>query len=369
MSWAEVQKLKEKMTDLTDATIRVDGGSQYANKRLVIKQFNTDFMVVTADGNGVIEVAVPPRNRYEVTVDDPADSRTSGIFKVDVGEFKEIMFRKLDGDTILPVNDFLIWTKCSDEYADFGYQTLDELLTDEAAITELMSDNNACNYLIRSTQLAATVLTHEVLANALALNKTFLKKIAIDPLWNTLIHDSIYGVNLLDSRVLPTLGGGTASGGHVTDSKGNTYQLTHNGNVHSNNGEIGALTDITTTTYYACHRGGGSIWTHQFTFIAPTVVKRIRHYIIGWLSAGYASYNIKIYSSPDGTTWTLRQEHEYTSVQTWINRERDLDINNNTAAKYWKIVIQTDDAGYYHDGTNWGRKDAYLDVRGIAVDA
>jgi hypothetical protein len=56
-----------------------------------------------------------------------------------------------EGATVLPINDVQIWLHCAGIY-DKTYTTLNEVLADNTTLLALISDNNAIDYLVRSTE-------------------------------------------------------------------------------------------------------------------------------------------------------------------------------------------------------------------------
>lgn len=62
---------------------------------------------------------------------------------------------KPDGKTVTPVNDIQTWLKCGG-INDKDYTTLGEVIDDDETLLTLMNDNNAVDYLVRSTNWAAS---------------------------------------------------------------------------------------------------------------------------------------------------------------------------------------------------------------------
>lgn len=192
MSWAEVKNLKDKMSELSDATLRIKVGTPFAGKTIMLKRYNKDYMNVTLDSQGEAEVSVQPKSRYEIVDQSASNNITSGVFYVGAGEFKEVEFSMYteDGDKALPVDDVRMLLACAGVAHVYNYTTIESVIADAGCVEAIVSNLNGFKYLLRSEVLLNKIIYNDSFLNlvgqhpkaryAAAMNDTFCSKLCAD---------------------------------------------------------------------------------------------------------------------------------------------------------------------------------------------
>lgn len=295
MSWAEVQKLKEKMTELANATLHINVGTAYAGRTLMLKQYTSDFLNVTLDSQGTAEVSVPPRSRYELVTNDASDGRTSDVFFVDAGEYKEVHWDLdvKDGDTILPIDSVPVWLQCASLGDVYPYTTTEQVLADSACLTAVLSNDNANKYLARSTTIFGDLLSTDTGRTMLGNIKAVRDKIATTINMSTAVGALAFSTRKkIFKHTNATSVSANVSSYSVTL---NTIAFTNGDQAHNsmstNNGLL--LYDKSYTTG-SNHVSGSGTHYYFYDFASPMILKGIR-FCSGESSAwSYSARNMTI---------------------------------------------------------------------------
>lgn len=152
MSWAEVKNLKDKMSDIANSTLHIEGGTDLAGQEVIIKRYDSDYMKATLDSTGSIEVEVTPKSKYRVTSNDADLSKRSQDIEVGTGDLVnvELSYRKYIGKDVLPVDDVPTWLACHPTAGSYKYTTMEQVLKDSTCLIALLSNQNSLDYLMRS---------------------------------------------------------------------------------------------------------------------------------------------------------------------------------------------------------------------------
>lgn len=76
------------------------------------------------------------------------------------GNYSVEFYDKPNGKNVTPVNDIQIWLNCANIW-DLSYTTIDEVLADTTTFNILVSDDNASDYLVRSTSFATKISSNK----------------------------------------------------------------------------------------------------------------------------------------------------------------------------------------------------------------
>ena len=163
MSWAEVKTLKDKMSDIANSTLHIEGGTDLAGQEVIIKRYDSDYMKATLDSTGSLEVEVTPKSKYRVTSNDADLSKRSQDIEVGTGDLVnvELSYRKYIGKDVTPVDDVPTWLACHPTAGSYKYTTVDQVLKDSACLIALLSNQNSLDYLMRSTILFTALCNNE----------------------------------------------------------------------------------------------------------------------------------------------------------------------------------------------------------------
>ena len=122
-----------------------------------------------------------------------------------------------NGATVTPTDDVQTWLHCANIWDKTDLTTIDDVIRDTTTLNTLISDNNASDYLARSTTWASDVCSNESAMTYIGLNDYCANKLLADSTWCTAICNSTYFEKVLN-KCVPSLtsntglDGGEASG-------------------------------------------------------------------------------------------------------------------------------------------------------------
>ena len=125
-----------------------------------------------------------------------------------------------EGSTVLPTDDIPTWLACG-SLSSTGYTTLSQVLADSTTLLALMSDNNAVDYLVRSTTWATDVCADSTAMTDIGANNYCADTLLDDADWLDAICNSTYIDSVLNVKI-PTLS--AASPSVTTNGNQNNYE-------------------------------------------------------------------------------------------------------------------------------------------------
>ena len=131
-----------------------------------------------------------------------------------------------DGETVTPTDDIETWLLCAD-IKDTGYTTLEEVLNDEEVLIKVLTDENATQYLKRSTTWADDVTANELAMQAIGSYDVASEILLSDSDWAEAIVNSEYFEKVLNVKAPNMTGPSAPSGYKVTASS--EYNATYAG--------------------------------------------------------------------------------------------------------------------------------------------
>ena len=114
------------------------------------------------------------------------------------------------GATVTPTDDIQTWLKCAE--LNKSYTTISQVLADTNTLSALISDNNASDYLARSTTWASDICNNESAMIYIGLNDYCTNKLLADSTWCEAILSSAY-FNKILKALIPTMTSNTGSDG------------------------------------------------------------------------------------------------------------------------------------------------------------
>ena len=158
---------------------------------------------------------VPDEGTWTFTGSDGTETYTVDVEVDDLSSTYSQNLRTVpNGSQVLPINNVRIWLECAAIDDLYSYTTLDEVLGDRQALATLMSDENACNYLVRSTEfISAKELVPKMTSNTLPEGQCFC---SFTPSGGAGVV--YYAFDRDESTTL-----GDATGGTANDSVGYTF--------------------------------------------------------------------------------------------------------------------------------------------------
>ena len=134
-----------------------------------------------------------------------------------------------NGATVTPIDDVQMWLHCADIW-DKSYTRVDEVIADTTTLNTLLANENANNYLVRSTSFATDLCSNETAMTYIGLNDYCANKLLADSTWLTAICNADEKlVKKVLTKFVPTLesntgnDGGKAFGSSVYSGYGNYF--------------------------------------------------------------------------------------------------------------------------------------------------
>lgn len=213
--------LSEFNANMDEIDNNLGGGSGSGGAFLLMITADTGLTVTaTKDGTtltatevstGVYEVEVTSAGTW--TLSDGTNTAT-----VDVGIYTATLSSVPEGSTVLPTDDISIWLACGERTE--GYTTLSQVLGDSVCLSALLNNNNANDYLVRSTTWASTITADSLAMSYIGLNNYCSNTLLSDTTWREAICNSEYFESVLNVKV-PTMTSNTTPSGECISSGAN----------------------------------------------------------------------------------------------------------------------------------------------------
>ena len=121
-----------------------------------------------------------------------------------------------NGATVAPTDDVQTWLHCANVW-NKSYTTIAEVVADTTTLNTLISDNNASDYLARSTTWTSDVCSNESAMTYIGLNDYCANKLLSNNTWYTAICNSTYSEKIIKALILP-MTSNTGSDGSVANA-------------------------------------------------------------------------------------------------------------------------------------------------------
>ena len=150
-------------------------------------------------------------------------------FTVDAVKIYNLSFIP-DGRTVTPVNDVQTLLHCAGIF-DKAYTVLSQLLGDSASLYSVITDNNAIDYLVRSTAFASGITGNTTAMTYIGSDNYAADTLLDDSTWNTAICNSTYFESVLNAKVPVMTSNSAPSGLCFADYNNATAYLAFDGNM------------------------------------------------------------------------------------------------------------------------------------------
>ena len=127
-----------------------------------------------------------------------------------------------DGRTITPVNDVQTLLHCAGIF-DKGYTVLSQLIADTASLYSVITDNNAIDYLVRSTSFTSGICGDSTAMNYIGSDNYAADTLLNDNTWVAAICNSAYFESVLNAKVPTMTSNTTPEGVCIGDATNGTY--------------------------------------------------------------------------------------------------------------------------------------------------
>lgn len=212
----------------------IGGGSSGGGYELTVT-CDADFAgttITATDGVTTLTQTCPSASPYEVVFAIPngGEWTISGIISgqtysesIDIPDSLEL-HSVPEGSTVLPTDVIQTWLACAG-ITDKSYTTLNEVLADSTTLLALMSNDNAVDYLVRSTTWASGITADSTAMTDIGADDYCAETLLADSTWLAAICSSTYFESVLDIKV-PTMTGYTTPSGEViySDRPSGSYE-------------------------------------------------------------------------------------------------------------------------------------------------
>ena len=239
------------------------------------------------------------------------------------GNYSVELFDAPDGATVTPTDDVQTWLHCANVW-NKSYTTISEVVADTTTLNTLISDNNANDYLVRSTTWASDICNNESAMTYIGLNDYCANKLLADSTWCTAICNSAYFEKVLNVKV-PTMTSNTAPSGEVTC--GSEWSSANAGlNVFNASQDDNWLCADNVTSDKA--------WV-GYRFTKNVCVKKV--YVKNCTVNYYTTDKFTVYGSKT-ENWNGVKLGEF-NIDNVVGQERTVNLDNNDKYLCYRIYI------------------------------
>ncbi len=198
-----------------NATINISTTSpELYEQQIVVTDSNSSVVGSTYfDNAGAASFTVHDTDTYTFTVTYSGYDYAESITISAEGVYSLTIVTIPDGTTVTPVNDIQTWLKCAG-IRDKNYTTIGQVLADTTTLLALISDQNAVNYMVRSTSWASSVCVNQTAMTYIGANNYCAETLLGNSTWCTAICNSTYFDRVLTTKV-PTMTSNTTPSGQV----------------------------------------------------------------------------------------------------------------------------------------------------------
>ena len=308
----------------------IGGGSSGGGYTLTVtcdSQFAGTTITCT-DGVTTLTETCPSSSPYEVVFEIPNGGTwtVSGIasgstFTASIDIPDELELHSVpEGSTVLPTDDIQTWLACAG-ITDKSYTTLNEVLADSTTLLALISNDNASDYLVRSTTWASGITADSTAMTDIGANDYCARTLLADSTWRTAICNSAYIESVLDIKV-PTMTSDTTPSGQVVKS----------GQYQTSEASWKAFDGNSSTKWSS--GTSGSVKYLGYIFTSSVCVNCI-HFELDSADR-IPNFTIQAY---DGNTWD-----DITTAIVNTQASRTYDFANNTNYLGYRISVTTNGA-------------------------
>ena len=299
--------------------------------------------ITCTDGVTTLTSTCPSASPYEVEFEIPnggtwtvSGTISGSTFTASIDIPDELELHAIpDGSTVTPTDVIQTWLACAG-ITDKSYTTLNEVLADSTTLLALMSDDNAADYLVRSTTWASGVTANSTAMTDIGANDYCSETLLANSTWRTAICNSTYFENVLNAKV-PTMTDYTTPSGEA---------------IYSSEYIISGSTQ---RAYMAFDKNNSSTWSSS-TNTYPQYVGYIFDELVfacrlDFTRRDLAQYSsstaqIKIQGSVDGSTDWIDVTEEITQMECYTSNVVDTIVFTKNLGWYKGYRV------YYISGSN-----------------
>ena len=229
-----------------------------------------------------------------------------------------------DGKTVTPTDDIQTLLHCANIW-DKSYTTIGEVIADDDTLFLTLIDNNAIDYLVRSTTFASSIVASESAMQYIGASDYASETLLSDSTWLTAIDGSAYKDYVINASV-PTMTSNTAPYGTAFAygelSGYEAYKAFDNNDTTLWQGRPGAL-----------------VGTIGYCFVNPVKVAQVKY------RDKYGSKQVTLSHSDNGTDYTVASESAtITSGET----NYYFSPSSLSSHRYWRVNITATESSYFY---------------------
>lgn len=258
-------------------------------------------VITCTDGSSYTKTQTcPSSSPYEVTFESiPVGTYTiSGVVSGQtfnttktILDFDAALTDVPDGSTVTPTDDIQILLNCADIW-DKAYTTVSQLLADTTSLLAVISDNNAVDYLVRSTTFASSVCANSTAMTYIGADNYCADTLLSDSTWRTAICNSTYFESVLNVKV-PTMTSNTTPSGVASASS-----------QYDSSQAVWKAFDNVANTEWMTSKNSVPAWiAYEFTSEVKIIKIVITNRVNGTASYIHSPKTFTIDGTDDGVTW------------------------------------------------------------------
>ena len=295
------------------ATIIVTYESSFYNKTMTCSNGTKTYTKITTS-SGSTEFSVSDEGTWTITCNGVSVS-------LDV-TLNYATQMKPTGSTATPVNDIQTWLKCGGIF-NKSYTTINQVLADTTTLLALISDNNAVDYMVRSTNWANSVCANATAMTDIGANNYCANTLLSDATWASAIANSTYFESVLNVKIPVMTSNTTPSGVASASSK------------YASNDAYYAMNGNSSNQWASADNRGVNSWL-KYEF--PTAQKIVAFRVSSGNDASHKAISGYIIQGSNDDFVS-----DINNLYTGSNSNQTFDItasfDNNTAYKYYRLYV------------------------------
>ena len=214
--------------DLKPYTVNFECASGYIGQTITMKQSGQDNVSGIVGSDGKLTLYPMYSGEWECSCYSSVTGTTT-IKTIDLsywGVQPTVTFEDTpNGATVTPTDDVQTWLHCANVW-NKSYTTISEVVADTTTLNILISDNNASDYLARSTTWANDVCSNESAMIYIGLDDYCANKLLDNSTWLNAIGNSAYFEKVLNKCVPPLTSNTGSDGGEASGDFNNPAYYT-----------------------------------------------------------------------------------------------------------------------------------------------
>ena len=321
--------------DLKPYTVNFECASGYIGQTITMKQSGQDNVSGIVGSDGKLTLYPMYSGEWECSCYSSVTGKTM-IKTIDLsywGVQPTVTFEDTpDGATVTPTDDVQTWLHCANVWDKTDLTTIDDVIADTTTLNTLISNNNASDYMARSTTWTSSIVANQSAMTYIGLNDYCANKLLSDSTWLEAICNSPHFEKVLTTKV-PTLNQDTDNV-QASSFQGSYYKY----KIFDGQNSQGSKHAWSPKENEG---SSGKAWI-QYKFENPTSIKKL--HIVQELVSPRGVKNFEILASNDGTDFTTKLEDKngnttFTAQNLTDGTVQYFNVVNNQPYYYYRLHI------------------------------